>query len=103
MVWDLRDRLVSNVDLVRDFHDSELDEVLRLFEILSTVEVNRGSSARILWDKGKDGKFSVGVFFNSLHSSERSFFPASHIWISKIPSKISFFLWTATHKKCLYH
>ncbi|KAK9268085.1 hypothetical protein L1049_010524 [Liquidambar formosana] len=27
MAWDMRDRLVWNVDLVRDFHDSKLDEI----------------------------------------------------------------------------
>ncbi|KAK9274394.1 hypothetical protein L1049_019208 [Liquidambar formosana] len=70
--WAMGDRLVWNIDLVRDLHEWEIDEVLLLLEILSTVDVHWGTEDRILWDKGRDDKFSVGIFFHSLQRTREA-------------------------------
>ena len=55
----------------------------------------------VIWTKAKDGRFSVKSLYKALDSERREEFPASIIWNSLVPLRVSFFAWEATWGKVL--
>lgn len=49
----------------------------------------------------KDGSFSVKSMYAHLMHGFASTFPWCCVWKSKVPTRVSFFVWEATHGKIL--
>ena len=55
----------------------------------------------VIWTKAKDGRFSIKSLYKALDPERREEFPASIIWNSLVPPRVSFFAWEATWKNAL--
>ena len=44
-----------------------------------------------------DGKFDTHSYYQAIHGSLYFLFPWKGVWKPKIPKRVVFFLWTATH------
>ena len=53
------------------------------------------------WNLKRNGKFDIQSFYNKIRGTSLSKFPWKGIWKVKIPKRVAFFLWTATHGRIL--
>ena len=44
-----------------------------------------------------NGKFDTRSFYNELRTTPNSIFPWKGIWKAKVPKRVAFFMWIATH------
>ena len=55
----------------------------------------------LFWKLTPNGVFDVRSFYNSLSAPPTFPFPWKCIWRSKVPKRVSFFLWTAARDSIL--
>jgi len=77
--------------------------VLSLFERLYSIQVRDGEEDWLVWSPSKGGQFEVKSFYEVLIRQDGPSFPWKRIWCVKAPSKVAFFVWTATLGKILTH
>uniref|UniRef100_A0A2N9FN39 Reverse transcriptase zinc-binding domain-containing protein n=1 Tax=Fagus sylvatica TaxID=28930 RepID=A0A2N9FN39_FAGSY len=56
---------------------------------------------RICWKHGKNGTFASSSLSHALRGADGGLFPWKSIWCVKAPSRVSFFVWTATWGRIL--
>ena len=56
---------------------------------------------KLNWKPDRNTGFMVNNYYSLLVSSNDCCFPWKSIWKQKIPSRVAFFVWTATLGKCL--
>ena len=75
----------------RRINDWEVIEVERLLFRLQGRRVYSDVEDQVNWTKAKDGRFSVKSLYKALEPERREEFPASVIWNSLVPPRVSFF------------
>ena len=53
------------------------------------------------WCLNEIGKFDIQSFYNKIRGTSLSSFPWKGIWKAKVPKRVAFFMWTATHGQIL--
>ena len=53
------------------------------------------------WCLNGNGKFDIQSFYNKIRGTSLSSFPWKGIWKAKVPKRVAFFMWTATHGQIL--
>ena len=92
-VWDLR--------FYRAFEDWELATSYSLLQFIQT-RIPRGDRRDTLcWRLKGDGKFDTQSYYHSIRGILNSLFPWKGVWKPKVPKRVAFFLWTATHDRIL--
>ena len=82
-VWALR--------FSRRLNDWEVFDVERLLLRLQRRRVYSDVEDQVVWTKAKDGRFSIKSLYKALEPERREEFPASVIWNSLVPPRMSFF------------
>ena len=75
----------------RWINDWEVIEVECLLLRLQGRRVYSDVEDQVNWTKAKDGRFSVKSLYKALEPERREEFPASVIWNSLVPPRMSFF------------
>lgn len=89
-----------NLDLRRRLTDVEILEAVRLTALLDTVVISESEDSRV-WKHTKDGIFTVKSCYDALSTKNLADFPYRAVWNSKVPTKISFFIWLVHHNSIL--
>ena len=100
-VWSHSGRGVWAPRFSRQINDWEVFNVEHLLLRLQGRRVYSDVEDEVNWTKAKDGRFSVKSLYKALDSERREEFPASIIWNSLVPLRVSFFAWEATWKKSI--
>jgi hypothetical protein len=85
-----------DIEFLRPVQDWELDIVNTFMEWLYSYPVHLGSTDSICWNLGSREVFEVRSFYSTLIQPSPSYFPWRSVWKAKVPSRVAFFLWTAT-------
>jgi hypothetical protein len=78
-----------------------VDVLASFFSLLYSTRVDRDVDDQLWWSPSHKRKFDVRSFYKALVCKEACHFPWKSIWQTKIPLKVAFFAWTATHGKIL--
>jgi hypothetical protein len=90
-----------NAMFVRPVHDWELEEFLRFFKLLYSLQIRYGGVDRICWIPSKRKNFEVKSYYKVKVNAEPVDGPWKIIWRSKAPPRVVFFVWTAVLGKIL--
>lgn len=84
-----------NLDLRRNLIVGEIDEVIRLLDILDGVRLVPSRLDKRRWKLDDSGLFSCHSFcsFTQKDESKEDFPPYSQIWKTKTPPKVKILLW----------
>jgi hypothetical protein len=80
--------------------------VLSFFNRLYSISARHGEGDRLLWNPSKKGLFEVKSFYEELIRKDDPSFPSflwKKIWRVKAPTRVAFFVWSATLDKILTH
>jgi hypothetical protein len=80
--------------------DWEVAVVDTFMEVLYSTHIHRGSLDSIVWNLSTCETFEVRSFYSAMIQPSHSF-PWKSVWKAKVPSRVAFFLWTATLGKIL--
>ena len=75
----------------------ELESMVTFRELLYSFPVSKDTTDSVCWQPSTRKDFEVKSYYQVLHPSTRSLFP----WKSWVPTKVAFFIWTATLGKIL--
>ena len=84
-----------NVNFVRPIQDLELESVVTFLDLIYSGLVRRNGVDQLCWKPSASGVFYVKSFYKVLCSTTHSSFPWKPLWRLKVPTKVSFFMWTA--------
>ena len=90
-----------NLRFYRDFEDWELVASFSLRDFIQAHLPHGVGSDSLCWGLNRNGKFDTRSFYNELRTTPNSIFPWKGIWKAKVPKRVAFFLWTATHDRIL--
>ena len=90
-VWSHSGRGVWAPRFSRQINDWEVFDVERLPLRLQGRRVYSDAKDQVIWTKAKDERFSVKSLYKALEPERREEFPASVIWNSLVPPRVSFF------------
>jgi hypothetical protein len=90
-----------DIEFLRQVQDWELDIVDTFMKWLYSSPIHPGSMDTICWNLGSREVFEVRSFYLALIQPSSSYFPWRSVWKAKVPSRVAFFLWTATLGKIL--
>ena len=85
-----------DIEFLRPVQDWKLDIVNTFMEWLYSYPVHLGSVDSICWNLGSREVFEVQSFYSALSQPSPSYFLWRSVWKAKVPSRVAFFLWTAT-------
>ena len=88
-VWDLR--------FFRAFEDWELAASYSLLQFIQPRIPQGDRSDNLCWRLKGDGMFDTRSYYHAIRGDSNSLFPWKGVWKPKIPRRVAFFLWTATH------
>ena len=88
-VWDLR--------FFRSFEDWELAASYSLLQFIQPRIPQGDRSDNLCWRLKGDGMFDTRSYYHAIRGDSNSLFPWKGVWKPKIPRRVAFFLWTATH------
>ena len=90
-----------NIQFHQAPNDWEVERVDAFYEHIYS-KMRRGVGVdSLFWKLTPNGVFDVRSFYNSLSAPPTISFPWKCIWSSKVPKRVSFFLWTATQDSIL--
>ena len=90
-----------NIQFHRALDDWEEERVFAFYEHVY-FKMPRGEGIdNLIWKLTPNGVFDVRSFYNSLSTPPTFPFHWKCIWSIKVPSRVSFFLWTATRDSIL--
>ena len=92
-VWSLR--------FQREFNDWELAASYSLLHFIQTLIPRGGGCDKLRWDLNGSGKFETRFFYHKIRNAAPSTFHLKGIWKVKVPKRVVFFIWTATHGQIL--
>ena len=90
-----------NIQFHRAPDDWEVERVDAFYEyIYSKMPKGEGVDS-LFWNLTPNGVFDVRSFYNSLSAPSTISFPWKCVWSSKVPRRVSFFLWIAARDSIL--
>ena len=89
-----------DIEFSRSVQDWEVAVVDTFMEVLYSTHIHRGSLDSIVWNLSTCETFEVRSFYSAMIQPSHSF-PWKSVWKAKVPSRVVFFLWTATLGKIL--
>jgi len=90
-----------NILFARPVHDWEVEAVSRFFGILYNFKVSSEGEDKLCWVPARKKSFEVKSYYQLMSSPTQSSFPWRSIWKVNVPSRVAFFVWTATLGKSL--
>ena len=84
-----------------DFNDWELAASFSLLHFIQSRIPRGGGCDRLCWDLNSSGKFDTRSFYHKIRNAAPSTLPWKGIWKVKVPKRVAFFMWTATHGQIL--
>uniref|UniRef100_A0A2N9J9F5 Reverse transcriptase domain-containing protein n=1 Tax=Fagus sylvatica TaxID=28930 RepID=A0A2N9J9F5_FAGSY len=90
-----------NVSFTRSIQDWELESVAEFLDVIYTTVPTPGVLDTIHWKYSSQKEFSVSSFYKCLLLSASRDFPWKSVWKPRVPSKVNFFIWTASLGKVL--
>jgi hypothetical protein len=90
-----------NVSFTRLVQDWELESVAAFLDIIYAAVPTQGVIDTIHWKHSSQKEFSVRSFYKCLLSPARTDYPWKSVWKPRVPSKVNFFIWTASLGKVL--
>ena len=92
-MWDVR--------FFRAFEDWELAASYSLLHLIHP-RIPRGDRRDMLrWQLKGDGKFDIRSYYQVIQGNPNLLFPWKGVWKPKIPKRVAFFMWIATHNRIL--
>jgi hypothetical protein len=79
----------------------ELEEVSRFFELLYSQQIRHGKVDKICWIPSKRKNFEVKSYYKVKANLEPVDGPWKIIWKSKVPLRVTFFVWMAVLGKVI--
>ena len=92
---------IWDVEFLRPAQDWELDVVDSFMGFLYSVPTRPGKMDSIFWNLSSHASFEVSSFYSALSQLATSHFPWRLVWKAKVPSRVAFFIWTASLGKIL--
>jgi exonuclease III len=77
-----------------------LVEFLKIWDLLSLVELQEGTPDKHIWRISSSGVYSAKSAYEILFQGAVYFRPALRIWKSHAPPKCRFFMWLVAHNRC---
>jgi hypothetical protein len=90
-----------NVSFTRLVQDWELASVADFLDVIYSVAPTQGDIDIICWKPSSLKIFYVNSFYKSLLSPVHRYYPWKSVWKPLAPSKVNFFIWTASLWKVL--
>jgi hypothetical protein len=90
-----------NLTFAQSVQDWELESLSAFMELLYSNSVGGSGVDTICWRPTKGQQFTVGTYFRSLSDSVDVSFPWRIIWRSRVPPRVSFYVWTEALGKIL--
>ena len=90
-----------DVSFTRSIQDWELESVAEFLDVIYTTVPTPGALDTIHWKYSSQKEFSVSSFYKCLLSPASRDFPWKSVWKPRVPSKVNFFIWTASLGKVL--
>ena len=84
-----------------DVHNRELEAFRSFINTIYCTPVRGFGEDKRCWLPYKSKGFMVSSYYHLLVGHSEQFFPWKSIWKQKIPSRVTFFVWTAAFGKCL--
>lgn len=88
-----------DMNFIRLVHDSEVDVVSSLFNVMYSVSLVQGVEDKLCWILSKRRSFEVKTFYKALISYAHSYFHWRKIWRSKAHLMVALFTWTTSLEK----
>ena len=92
---------VWNLKFYKAFEDWELAASYSLLQLIQTRIPWGDRRDSLYWQLKGDGKFDTRSYYHAIWGALNSLFPWKGVWKPKIPKRVAFFLWTATHGRIL--
>jgi hypothetical protein len=83
--------------------EMEMEMVLSFFERLYSTSVRHGEGNMLVWNPFKRGLFEVRSYYEVLIMKNGPLFSWKSIWRVKAPTRVAFFVWSASLGKILTH
>ena len=85
-----------NIAFCRRVHDWELETAASFMDLLYSCPIHQGNLDSLCWRPSSQKIFQVRSYYSVLLKPSRISFPWRSVWKAKVPSKVTFFSWTAT-------
>ena len=90
-----------NLRFYRNSHERELESAFSFLDFIQS-RIPRGIGCDSPhWCLNGNGKFDIQSFYNKIKGTSLSSFPWKGIWKAKVPKRVAFFMWTASHGQIL--
>ncbi|XP_040989014.1 uncharacterized protein LOC121236643 [Juglans microcarpa x Juglans regia] len=90
-----------NVSFIRAVQDWEVGDISDFFSTLYALNLECGVEDKLLCIHPRNKNFLVRSQYNALSTHFSTLFPRRSIWKCKVPLKVAFFGWLASHGKLL--
>ena len=94
-------KILWDVFFVRNPQDWEIDSLTSFLELIYSISLNDSGVDQFCWLKNSKKSFTVRSYYHSLTAHASKQFPWKGIWKPKVPTRVSFFVWTAVLGKIL--
>ncbi len=84
-----------NLQFTRDFQDWELASVDGFFDLLYVNVPSSSDHDKAVWLPSLRGLFDVRSYYKVLRGGSGNSFPWKSIWRTKVPQRVTFFVWIA--------
>ena len=85
----------------RDFYDSELEASFSFLDFIQSKIPRSVGCDSSHWCLNGNGKFDIQSYYNKIQGASIPSFPWKGIWKVKVPKRVAFFMWIATHGRIL--
>jgi hypothetical protein len=85
-----------DIAFCRRVHDWELETVASFMDLLYSCPICQGNLDSLCWRPSSQKIFQVRSYYSVLLKPSRISFPWRSVWKAKVPSRVTFFSWTAT-------
>ena len=89
-----------DVNFLRAAQDWELESLSNFMDMIYGTSVKGSGQDKLCWKPEKNKGFTVRGYYKVLDNGVQSF-PWKSIWMSKIPYRVAFFIWSAALGKIL--
>ena len=90
-----------NISFIWLIHDWEVDTLASFYSLLYSFRSRREREDKLWWTPSHKGIFDIRSFYKTIAFKDNPSFPQKSIWRTKAPSKVAFFVWSASLGKIL--
>ena len=90
-----------NISFTRLVQDWELESVADFMDVIYSVIPTQEAIDTICWKLTSQKVFSVNSYYKHLSLPAYRYYPWKNVWKTLAPSKVNFFIWTASLGKVL--